>query len=326
MKKIYALLFALLISSISFGQQTLPFADTFSYTAGNLHETAPWSALGAPSTLTPPDHILLDGTKVTFAGIGTDAQLNITSLTTGTVSNFITGTVFYRFNLKVISMAGVTDTNGGYLSGFSQNSTTFGGTLWTKRASDDNTFYLGIETRTATGALTTYTSETYNTGTTYTVVVSYTFNTTATADDTVKLWINPTTLDETTPLLTDTHVGTDLTSIASFFFRQDSLTETPSVEIDDLGITLSYSAALATTQNEIAGLKVYPNPVSNGVLHVESNLNTERTISLFDVLGKQVLTTTTSNNTINVAALNSGVYIVKINEGGNTATRKVVIR
>jgi hypothetical protein len=83
---------------------------------------------------------------------------------------------------------------------------------------------------------------------------------------------------------------------------------------------------LSVNQNEIAGLKVYPNPVSNGVLHVESNLNTERTISLFDVLGKQVLSTTTSNNTINVAALNSGVYIVKITEGGNTATRKVVIR
>lgn len=326
MKKIYALLFTLLISSISFGQQTLPYADTFSYTAGNLHETAPWAVLGNASATTPPDHILLDGTKVTFAGIGTDAQLNITSSTTGTVGNFITGTVFYRFNLKVISMAGVTDPNGGYLSGFSQNTTTFGGTLWTKRATDDNTFYLGIETRTAVGALTTYTTSTYNTGTTYSVVVSYTFNTATVADDIVKLWVNPTALDETTPLLTDTHVGTDLTSIASFFFRQDSLTETPSVEIDDLGITLSYSAALATTQNEIAGLKVYPNPVSNGVLHVESNLNTERTISLFDVLGKQVLSTTTSNNTINVAALNSGVYIVKITEGGNTATRKVVIR
>lgn len=88
----------------------------------------------------------------------------------------------------------------------------------------------------------------------------------------------------------------------------------------------SNDLTLATTQNEIEGLKVYPNPVSNGVLHVESNLNTERTISLFDVLGKQVLSTTTSNNTINVTALNSGVYIVKITEGGNTATRKVVIR
>jgi hypothetical protein len=86
-----------------------------------------------------------------------------------------------------------------------------------------------------------------------------------------------------------------------------------------------FSVTLATSQNDIAGLKVYPNPVSNGVLNIESNLNTERIVTLFDVLGKQVLSTTTSNNTINVAALNSGIYIVKITEDGKTATRKLVI-
>jgi len=316
MRKIYLLL-TFLISTISFGQQTLPFVDSFSYTAGNLHETTPWSVLGTPPT--PADNILLDGTKVTFAGGGTDAQLNITSQTTGTV--------FYKFDLKVISMAGVTDTNGGYLSGFTQNGTTFGGTLWTKRATDDNTFYLGIETRTATGSLTTFTTGIYNTGTTYTVVVSYTFNTATTGDDIAKLWVNPTSgTDETSPLLTDTHIGTDLTSIVSFFLRQDSTTETPSIEIDNLKITSTFSDALATTQNEIAGLKVYPNPVSNGVLHVESNLNSERTISLFDVLGKEVIKTTTSNTTINIAHLNSGIYIVKITENGKTATNKLVVK
>ncbi len=89
----------------------------------------------------------------------------------------------------------------------------------------------------------------------------------------------------------------------------------------DFSVTL-----LQTQTNEIAGLQIYPNPVSNGVLHIESNLNSERTISLFDVLGKQVLNTTTSNNTINIANLNSGIYIVKITEGAKTATRKLVIR
>ncbi len=89
----------------------------------------------------------------------------------------------------------------------------------------------------------------------------------------------------------------------------------------DFSVTL-----LQTQNNEIAGLKVYPNPVSNGVLHVESNLNLERTISLFDVLGKQVISTTTSNTTINIANLNSGIYIVKITEGGKTATKKLVVK
>jgi len=85
-------------------------------------------------------------------------------------------------------------------------------------------------------------------------------------------------------------------------------------------------ALLSTQNNEIAGLRVYPNPVSNGVLHVESNLNSERTISLFDILGKEVIKTTTSNTTINIAHLNSGIYIVKITENGKTATNKLVVK
>ncbi len=87
-----------------------------------------------------------------------------------------------------------------------------------------------------------------------------------------------------------------------------------------------FSVTLQTQNNEIAGLKVYPNPVSNGVLHVESNLNTERIISLYDVLGKEVIKTTTSNTTINIANLNSGIYFVKITEGGKTATKKLVVK
>jgi hypothetical protein len=55
-------------------------------------------------------------------------------------------------------------------------------------------------------------------------------------------------------------------------------------------------------------------------------MNAERTVTAFDVLGKQVLSTTTSNNTINIANLNSGIYVVKITEGGKTATRKLVIK
>ena len=74
MKKIYVLSL-LMVGTLSFGQQALPFTDTFSYPAGNLHTTAPWSVVG---TANATDQILLDGTKVTFDGVGTDAQVTIT--------------------------------------------------------------------------------------------------------------------------------------------------------------------------------------------------------------------------------------------------------
>jgi Secretion system C-terminal sorting domain len=314
MKKIYSLLF-IAFASQAFSQQALPFTDAFSYPVGNLHETAPWSVLGTASTT--GDHILLDGTKVTFAAGGTDAQLNITPQTTGTV--------YYKFSLNITSMAGVSDVNGGYIAGLAQNTTTFGGTLWAKRV-DDNTYNLGIETRTANGANTTYTSGTYNTGTTYIVVVGYTFNSGTTSDDVTTLWVNPTVADAGTPLLTDTHTGTDITQAASFFLRQDSVTETGIVEVDDLKITNVFAETLANNSFSISGLNVYPNPVKNGIFYITTDANAERTVTVFDIVGKQVLNTTTSESAINVANLNSGVYMVQITEEGKTATKKLVIR
>ena len=76
---------------------------------------------------------------------------------------------------------------------------------------------------------------------------------------------------------------------------------------------------------EINDLKVYPNPVSNGTLFIETATNVEKTVTVYDILGKQVLNTTTSDNAINVSNLRGGVYVVKITEEGKTATRKLVV-
>lgn len=82
---------------------------------------------------------------------------------------------------------------------------------------------------------------------------------------------------------------------------------------------------LASQSFEITGLKVYPNPVVNGTLFIETAANAERTVTVYDLLGKQVLNTTTSENAINVSNLNAGVYVVKITEEGKTASTKLVI-
>ena len=57
-----------------------------------------------------------------------------------------------------------------------------------------------------------------------------------------------------------------------------------------------------------------------------TDANAERTVTVFDILGKQVLNVTTSESAINVGGLNSGVYMVQVTEEGNTATKKLVIR
>jgi hypothetical protein len=228
-------------------------------------------------------------------------------------------------------MAGVTDINGGYITALGTNSSTLGATLWSKRI-DDGTFNLGIEVRTATGATnTSFDTTTYVTGQTYFIVVGYTFGAAA-SDDTVSLWVNPTVgAAQPAATITDSHTGTDLASISNFLLRQDSATETPSLSLDELRIGTTWDdvtdGTLGISQNNnIAGLKIYPNPVTNETLFIETSANAEKTVTVFDVLGKQVLNTTTSNNTINVASLHTGVYIVNITEEGKTASRKLVIK
>lgn len=87
-----------------------------------------------------------------------------------------------------------------------------------------------------------------------------------------------------------------------------------------------YQGSASVKDNNIAGLSIYPNPVSNGTLYVNSNNSIEKSVAIFDILGKQVANTTTSNGAVNVGSLNAGVYIVKITEEGKTATRKLVVR
>ncbi|MCO6175015.1 T9SS type A sorting domain-containing protein [Flavobacterium sp. NRK F10] len=76
----------------------------------------------------------------------------------------------------------------------------------------------------------------------------------------------------------------------------------------------------------VDGLTMYPNPVSGGTLYINTSANTSKQVQVYDVLGKQVINATVSNNTLNVANLNSGIYIVKITEEGKTATRKLIVR
>jgi hypothetical protein len=94
--------------------------------------------------------------------------------------------------------------------------------------------------------------------------------------------------------------------------------------IDDVVITGS-TGVLGVKENQISGLKVYPNPVKGGNLYISSDNNETKAVAIYNVLGKQVLTATVNDAPVNVAHLSAGVYIVKITEAGKTATKKLVI-
>jgi hypothetical protein len=75
------------------------------------------------------------------------------------------------------------------------------------------------------------------------------------------------------------------------------------------------------------GLNVYPNP-ANEVINVSLSKSTNATISVVDVAGKVVKTSSINGltSTINASDLTNGVYYVTITDGTSVATEKVVIK
>lgn len=99
-------------------------------------------------------------------------------------------------------------------------------------------------------------------------------------------------------------------------------------------LCLSASSALAqdgkqqskVQENAIEGLSIYPNPTTGDRVYIATKSNDDKQISIFDVLGKKVLQTTLSSKELNIATLTPGVYIIKIEEGDASATRKLIVR
>ncbi len=96
--------------------------------------------------------------------------------------------------------------------------------------------------------------------------------------------------------------------------------------------TLSVSAQEVKQQSKlqettvIEGLNLYPNPVSNGKVYITSKNDLDKEVIIFDVLGKKALQTIISSRELNISNLSPGVYIIKINEGDATATRKLIVK
>ena len=85
---------------------------------------------------------------------------------------------------------------------------------------------------------------------------------------------------------------------------------------------------LSVLRSKIKGFATYPNPITNHTFTLTSASSEEKSVTVFNLLGKKVLETRFSGikSDINVSAINAGIYILKVTESGKTATKKLVIR
>ena len=90
----------------------------------------------------------------------------------------------------------------------------------------------------------------------------------------------------------------------------------------------TYSNTTASTSNNtITGFNAYPNPVKGNSLTVTTSSTEAKTVNIFNVLGRKVFSQRFSSmtKTMNVSEIASGVYIMKVTEGNNIATKKLII-
>lgn len=120
---------------------------------------------------------------------------------------------------------------------------------------------------------------------------------------------------------------TNLTTPVTFrFYGYNAEAAGGNFSIDDVAISGNVTTLSSSSFDAIEGLTMYPNPLKGNTLFITSTANAEMNVKIYNVLGKEVLSTKVNNTSVDVSNLASGVYIVKVTEEGKTATRKLVIQ
>lgn len=95
---------------------------------------------------------------------------------------------------------------------------------------------------------------------------------------------------------------------------------------DSFGVPNPSNPSLSSKENQIEGFNLYPNPTSKSFVTIESKSNAAMNVTVFDILGKQVIGQRISNNRLDVSNLNTGVYILRATQENAYTTRKLVIK
>lgn len=311
-----------------------PIIEHFDYTdATNLGDQSAWSMLNSG------DEMLVTTGNLDYTGLeastGNKIKFDESGSETYTAFSDVTsGTVYASFLLKVTGFQTGTNidlNDGGYIASLAGSTSGYDARFWVRPNPDTSgtTFDIGFGYESSNP---TFTTGTYALNDVLFVILAYNMD-----DGTISTWINPDassfagTIPSATISSTDTNPPA---AINLFLLRQDSNNETPFVELDAVRISNSWAdvtpkeATAAVNRNDIEGFSIYPNPISNNTFTLTSASNEEKSVMIFNLLGKKVLDTRFSGtkSEINVAAINAGIYILKVTEAGKIATKKLVIR
>ena len=297
----------IITSPICVPTASLPISDDFTYPDGSLVGNGTWVSTGG----TAGDFMVSGGQAVVQHGAPSE-DVNIPFQP-------VAGNLYYAFDFSVIDPGGpIAGTDNEYFAHFKDDSFNFSARMDIVPPSAAGDFSVGIASDESTADATWATDLDY--GTTYRVTVRYDQDA-----NIAELWIDAASEGDTSILGEDRADPGD--SVASFAFRQSDSDLNEGILVDNLKVAQTFAGTtLSTNDFSTTTFKVYPNPTSTGFVNITSANSEDMTVSVFDILGKQVINKTISNNSLNVSALNTGIYIMKISQNNATVTKKLVIR
>ena len=86
------------------------------------------------------------------------------------------------------------------------------------------------------------------------------------------------------------------------------------------------NCTLGLPENTIKGFVLHPNPVTEGKVYIETSSGSPKNILISDMSGKKLISVQSDKKEVNVSGLSSGVYLIKVEQDGNTAIQKLIIK
>ena len=112
---------------------------------------------------------------------------------------------------------------------------------------------------------------------------------------------------------------------AGYSLEYDETTTSWIVVTDDTPGDFAQGTALSNGDFNLAKFSLFPNPTNSGYVNITSTNGGTINAKVFDILGKKVIDASIENNRLDVNQLKTGIYIIKMTQGTNSTTKKLVI-
>ncbi len=87
----------------------------------------------------------------------------------------------------------------------------------------------------------------------------------------------------------------------------------------------NYDIVLSNETFQASEIRIYPNPARDIVI-VETGFENLVDITIYDLLGKQVMSEVLTGNRLDVSSLNSGIYLLKVSQNNASVVKRLIIK